>query len=84
MRFDGSKFLHGLGAGVTLKSSKGDELKYVLQIYFTKTNNMTEYEALLYGLHVVMEIDIKHIMCRGDLDLWLSRLPKHTDLGTKS
>jgi ribonuclease HI len=69
MHFDGSKFLHGLGAGVTLKSSKGDELKYVLQIYFAKTNNIKEYEALLYRLHVVKEIDMKHIMCRGDLDL---------------
>jgi hypothetical protein len=30
MHFDGSKLLHGLGAGVTLKSPKGDELSYVL------------------------------------------------------
>jgi ribonuclease HI len=69
MHFDGSKLLHGLGAGVTLKSSKGDELKYVLQIHFTTTNNIAEYEALLYGLHVAKEIDIKHIMCCGDSDL---------------
>jgi predicted dithiol-disulfide oxidoreductase (DUF899 family) len=30
MHFDGSKFLHGSGARVTLKSPKGDELSYVL------------------------------------------------------
>jgi hypothetical protein len=30
MHFDGSKLLHGSGAGVTLKSPKGDELSYVL------------------------------------------------------
>jgi hypothetical protein len=30
MHFDGSKLLHGSGAGVTLKSPKGDELSYIL------------------------------------------------------
>jgi hypothetical protein len=69
MHFDGSKLLHGLGDGVTLESSKGDELKYILQIYFATTNNIVEYEELLYGLRVAEKIDIKHIMCCGDSDL---------------
>jgi hypothetical protein len=56
MHFDGSKLLHGSGAGVTLKSPKGDELSYVLHIHFPTTNNIAEYEALLHGV-------------RGD-DLW--------------
>jgi hypothetical protein len=33
MHFDGSNLLHGLGARVTLKSPKGDELNYVLHIH---------------------------------------------------
>jgi hypothetical protein len=40
MLFDGLKLLHGSGAGVTLKSPKGYELSYVLQIYFPTTNNI--------------------------------------------
>jgi ribonuclease HI len=67
MHFDGSKLLHSLGAGVTLKSPKGDEFSYVLQIHFPTTNNIVEYEVLLHGL--VKEIGVKHIMCRGDFDL---------------
>jgi ribonuclease HI len=63
MHFDGSKLLHGSRAGVTLKSPKGDELCYVLQIHFPTTNNITEYEALLHGLRVAKEIGIQHIMC---------------------
>jgi hypothetical protein len=51
---------------VTLKSPKGDELSYVLQIHFPTTNNIVEYEALLHGLHVVKEIGVKQIMCCGD------------------
>jgi ribonuclease HI len=69
MHFDGSKLLHGSGAGVTLKSPKGDELSYVLQIHFPTTNNIMEYEALLHGLRVVKEIGVQHIMCCGDSDL---------------
>jgi hypothetical protein len=69
MHFDGPKLLHGSGAGVTLKSPKGDELSYVLQIHFTTTNNIAEYEALLHGLHVAKEIGVQHIMCCGNSDL---------------
>ena len=69
MHFDGSKQQQGSGAGVTLKSPTGEELKYVLQIHFEATNNMAEYEALLHGLRIAKEIGIKHIICCGDSDL---------------
>jgi ribonuclease HI len=69
MHFDGSKLLHGSGARVTLKSPKGDELSYVLQIHFPTTNNIAEYEGLLHGLRVTKEIGVQHIMCCGDSDL---------------
>jgi ribonuclease HI len=69
MHFDGSKLLHGSDARVTLKSPKGDELSYVLQIHLPTTNNIAEYEALLHGLRVAKEIDVQHIMCCGDSDL---------------
>jgi ribonuclease HI/probable phosphoglycerate mutase len=69
MHFDGSKLLHGSGAGVTLKSPKGDELSCVLQIHFPTTNNIAEYEALLHGLRIAKEIGVQPIMCCGDSDL---------------
>jgi ribonuclease HI len=68
MHSDGSKLLHSSGAGVTLKSPKGDELSYVLQIHFP-TTNIAEYEALLHGLCIAKEIGVQHIMCCGDSDL---------------
>src|SRR4051812_24362568 len=69
MHFDGSKRHQGLGAGVTLKSPTGEELNYVLRIYFTATNNMEEYEALLHGQRIAKEIGIKHLICCRDYDL---------------
>ena len=68
MHFDGSKQRQGSGAGVTLKSPTGEELKYVLQIHFESTNNMAEYEALLHDLRIAKDIGIKHIVCCGDSD----------------
>src|SRR4051794_24664048 len=69
MHFDGSRRHQGSGAGVTLKSPTGEELKYVLQIHFTATNNMAEYEAILHGLRIAKEIGIKHLICCGDSNL---------------
>ena len=48
---------------------KGDKLAYVLQLHFDCTNNMAEYEALLHGLRLAKEMNIKRIRCFGDSDL---------------
>ena len=69
MHFDGSKQYEGSGAGVVLTSPKGDKMSYVLQIHFDCTNNIAEYEALLHGLRIAKEMNIKRIMCFGDSDL---------------
>ena len=69
MYFDGSKNYEGSGAGVVLISPSGDKLRYVLQIHFTSTNNVAEYEALLHGMKVAKELGVKRIYCYGDSDL---------------
>ena len=61
MHFDGSKNLDGCGAGVVLTSPKKDKLSYILQIHFTASNNVAEYEALVHGLKVAKEIGIRRI-----------------------
>jgi ribonuclease HI len=69
MHFDRSKTIHGLGADVVLTSPKNDQLRYVLQIHFVASNNVAEYEALVYGLKVSKDIGICQIMCFSDSDL---------------
>jgi ribonuclease HI len=69
MHFDGSKTIHGLGAGIVLTSPKNDQLRYVLQIHFATSNNVVEYEALVHGLKLSRDIGIHRIMCFGDSDL---------------
>ena len=56
MYFDGSLKLEGAGARVLLISPKGEQLKYVLQIFWKVSNNGAEYEALLHGLCLAVSL----------------------------
>src|SRR4051812_12920835 len=38
----------------------------MLQIHFTTTNNIAEYEALLHGIRMAKNIGITRLMCYGD------------------
>ena len=66
MYFDGSLKLGGTGISVLFVSSDGKELKYVLQILWSATNNEAEYEALPHGLRVAVSLGIKRLLIYGD------------------
>jgi ribonuclease HI len=59
MYFDGSYTLKGAAAGVVLIPPECDMLKYVIQIEFSATNNIAEYEGLITGLRLAKELDIQ-------------------------
>jgi ribonuclease HI len=58
MYFDGSYTLKGAGAGVMLIPSEGDVLKYAIQLKFSATNNIAEYEGLVNGLRLAKDLGI--------------------------
>jgi hypothetical protein len=58
MYFDGSYTLKGAGAGVVLIPPEGDILKYVIQLVFSATNNIVEYEGLVTGLRLTKDLGI--------------------------
>ena len=41
----------------------------MLEIHFAASNNVPEYEALIHGLRLAKEINIRRILCYGDSDL---------------
>jgi ribonuclease HI len=51
--------LQHAGAGVLLISPTGEQLKYVLQIFWKVSNNEAEYEALLHRLRLAASLGIK-------------------------
>jgi ribonuclease HI len=66
MYFDGSLNIDGAGAEVYFISPSGDRLSYVLRIHFKASNNAAEYEAVLHGLRITIELGIKRLIVFGD------------------
>ena len=56
MYFDGSIMAPGSGAGVVLISLDGSRLCYAIRLHFLASNNTAEYEALINGLHIAIEL----------------------------
>jgi ribonuclease HI len=79
MYFDDSLKLEGAGAGVLLISPMGEELKYVLQIFWKVSNNEVEYEALLHGLRLAASLGIKRLLVYGDSALVINQVSKSWD-----
>ena len=70
--FDGAFSLQGAGVGVLLVAPFGEHLKYVIQMHCAQeeaTNNTAEYEGLLAGLRIAIELGIKKLIIRGDSTL---------------
>jgi ribonuclease HI len=79
MYFDGSLKLEGAGVGVLLISPTGEQLKYVLQIFWKVSNNEDEYEALLHGLRLAASLGIKRLLVYDDSAVVINQVNKTWD-----
>jgi hypothetical protein len=66
MYFDGSLMKIGAGAGLLLISPLGKHLRYVIRLHFLASNNVAEYEALVNGLRIAVELGVWRLDARGD------------------
>ena len=51
-------------------------MHYVVRLHFPASNNMAEYEALLSGLRIAIELDIKRLDVRADSQLVIDQVMK--------
>jgi hypothetical protein len=58
MYINGSYTLKGAGVGVMFIPPEGDILKYAIQLEFSATNNIAEYEGLVTGLRLAKDLGI--------------------------
>jgi ribonuclease HI len=79
MYFDGSLKLEGTGAGVLLISPKGEQLKYILQIFWKVSNDEAEYEALIHGLCLAISLGITRLLVYGDSAVVINQVNKSWD-----
>ena len=57
----------------------GEHLKYVVQMHLAgemSTNNTTEYEGLLAGLRIAVDLGVKKLIVRGDSQLVVRQINK--------
>jgi ribonuclease HI len=78
MYFDGSLIKTGAGAGLLFISPLGKHVRYVLRLHFPVSNNMAEYEALVNGLRIAIELGVRRLDARGDLQLVIDQVMKNS------
>jgi hypothetical protein len=64
--FDGSACQQVGGARVVLIDPNRDQVKYMVHLEFKATNNMAEYEALIFGLSAALSLGIRQLLVKGD------------------
>jgi ribonuclease HI len=72
--FDGSARQQGGGVGVVLINPRGDQVKYMVHLEFKATNNMAEYEVLIFGLSAALSLGIRQLLVKGDSQLIIKQV----------
>ena len=78
MYFDGSVMAPCLGAGVVLISLDGSRLRYAIHLHFLASNNTMEYEALINGLCIAIELGAMQLYVHGDSELVVDQVMKES------
>jgi hypothetical protein len=58
MYFDGSLMKTGAGAGLLFILPLGVHMCYIIRLHFPASNNISEYEVLVMGLHIAVELGV--------------------------
>jgi ribonuclease HI len=59
---------------VVLIDPNGDQVKYMVHLEFKATNNMAEYEALIFGLATALSLGIHQLLVKGDSQLIIKQV----------
>ena len=66
MYFDGSLMKKGASVGMVLMLPLGVRMWYMVRLHFPSSNNVAEYEALINGLCIAIELGIQRLDVQGD------------------
>ncbi|XP_066373520.1 uncharacterized protein [Miscanthus floridulus] len=76
--FDGSVMAPDSGTGVVLISPDGSRLRYAIRLHFLASNNAVEYEALINGLRIAIELGATRFYVRGNSELVVDQVMKES------
>ena len=78
MYFDGSIMALDSGAGGALISLDGSRLRCTIRLHFLASNNVVEFEALINGLCIAIELGATRLYVRGDSELVVNQVMKES------
>jgi ribonuclease HI len=64
--------------GLLFISPLGKHVRYVLRLHFPASNNVAEYEALVNGLRIAVELGVRRLDARGDSQLVIDQVMKNS------
>jgi ribonuclease HI len=76
MYFDGSVMKEGASVGLVFISPLGVRMEYLVRLHFPVSNNAAEYEALINGLRIAVELGIRCLKIKGDSELVVDQVMK--------
>ncbi|XP_060183015.1 uncharacterized protein LOC132612963 [Lycium barbarum] len=74
MYFDGAAHREGAGAGVIFVTSQGEVLPYSFTLTQCFSNNVAEYQALILGLEMAVDMKQLQLQVFGDSELVINQL----------
>jgi ribonuclease HI len=76
--FDRSLMKKGIDVGLVFVSPLGVRMRYVVCLHFPVSNNVAEYEALINGLRIAVELGIRRLDVQGDSQLVIDQVMKES------
>ena len=76
MYFDRALMKKGASAGLVFVSPLGVRMRYMVHFHFPSSNNVAEYEGLINGLRIAIELGIRCLDIRGDSQLVVNQVMK--------
>ncbi|XP_070037010.1 uncharacterized protein [Nicotiana tomentosiformis] len=74
MYFDGAAHRGGAGVGIVFVTSQGEVLPYSFTLTHLCSNNVAEYQALILGLEMVVDMKQLQLQVFGDSQLVVNQL----------
>ena len=78
MYFDRSLMKKGTGMGLVFVLPLRLCMRYMVRIHFPASNNVAEYEALVNGLCITIELGVRQLDIRGDSQLVIDQVMKES------
>ena len=78
MYFDGSLLKKDTGAGLVFMSPLRVRMRYMVHLHFPSSNNVAEYEALINGLRIAIELGIRCFDIQGNSQLVVNQVKKES------